>query len=142
MPGPGVDILVVVGRATAPAALEARAGGIMRLADPLETTSLIAELRGHIPRLVGVVGDADTAGRVAHRIHDAGLPVVIFADEPVVVAPGVETWPVTDPGPPMEVSDSLIDLIGNTPLVRLNRTGRHLVAICWPSSSTSTPAGA
>ena len=65
MPGPGVDILVVVGRATPPSSLEARAGGIMQLVDPLETTSLIAELRGHIPRLVGVVGDRDAAGPVA-----------------------------------------------------------------------------
>jgi cystathionine beta-synthase len=98
----------------------------MRLADPLETTSLIAELRGHIPRLVGVVGDSEATGPVASRIHDAGLPVVLFADEPVVVAPGIETWPVADPGPLMDVSESLTDLIGNTPLVRLSRTGRHL----------------
>ena len=126
MPGPGVDILVVVGRATPPYTLEARAGGVIRLADPLETTSLIAELRGHIPRLVGVVGDSDATGPVARRIHDAGMPVVVFSDEPVVVTPGVETWPATDPGPQMDVSESLIDLIGNTPLLRLNRTGRHL----------------
>ena len=126
MPGPSVDILVVVGGTTPPYALEARAGGVMRLVDPLETTSLIAELRVHIPRLVGVVGDGDATGAVARRIHDAGLPVVLFADEPVVVAPGVETWSATDPGPRMEVSESLIDLVGNTPLVRLNRTGRHL----------------
>ena len=126
MPGPGVDILVVVGGATPPYPLEARAGGVIRLLDPVETTSLIAQLRGHIPRLVGVLGDGDAAGPVARRIHDAGLPVVLFADEPVEVAPGVETWPATDPGPAMDVSESLIDLIGNTPLVRLNRTGRHL----------------
>lgn len=126
MPGPGVDILVVVGRASPPFTLEARAGGVMRLVDPLETTSLIAELRGHIPRLVGVVGDSDATGPVARRIHDAGLPVVLFTDEPAVVAPGVETWPATDPGPQMDVSESLVDLIGDTPLVRLNRTGRHL----------------
>jgi cystathionine beta-synthase len=126
VPGPSVDILVVVGGVTPPYALEARAGEVMRLVDPLETTSLIAELRVHIPRLVGVVGDGDATGAVARRIHDAGLPVVLFADEPVVVAPGVETWSATDPGPQMEVSESLIDLVGNTPLVRLNRTGRHL----------------
>ncbi len=126
MPGPSVDILVVMGGATPPYPLEARAGEIMRLVDPLETTSLIADLRVHIPRLVGVIGDGDTTVAVARRIHEAGLPVVLFADEPVVVAPGVETWPATDPGPQMEVSESLIDLVGNTPLVRLNRTGRHL----------------
>jgi cystathionine beta-synthase len=126
VPGPGVDILVVVGPADPPHDLEARAGEVLRLVEPEESPSLIAELRGHIPRLVGVVGDGDAAGPVAHRIHEAGLPVVLFTDGPVAVDPGIETWPTTDPGPAMDVSDNLIDLIGNTPLVRLNRTGRHL----------------
>ena len=126
MPGPGVDILVVVGRAAPSNMLEARAGGVVRLVDPGETTSLVAELRGHIPRLVGIVGDDDSTVDVAHRIHEAGLPVVLFTDEPVVVAPGIETWPATEQGPTMDVADNLIDLIGDTPLVRLNRTGRHL----------------
>ena len=126
MPGPGVDILVIVGPASPPLTLETRAGQIIRLADPLETPTLIAELRGHIPRLVGVVGDGDVVAPVVRRIHEAGLPVVLFADEPVAVAAGIEVWPATDPGPSMDVSESLIDLIGNTPLVRLNRTGRHL----------------
>ena len=126
MPGPGVDILVVVGDDAPPPPVEARAGEVVRWAGPPDAAPLIAELRGHIPRLVGVVGDASLLGPVAHRIHDAGLPVVLFTDEPVEAPPGVETWPVTDPGPPMDVSEHLIDLIGNTPLVRLNRTGRHL----------------
>ena len=126
MPGPGVDILVVVGPAAAPHRLEARAGAIIRLVDPLETASLIAELRGHIPRLVGGVGGSDAVGPVLRRIHEAGLPVVLFTDEPVAVDPGIETWPATDSEPDMDVSESLIDLIGNTPMVRLDRTGRHL----------------
>jgi cystathionine beta-synthase len=126
VPGPGVDILVVVGPADPPHDLEARAGEVIRLVEPEESPSLIAELRGHIPRLVGVVGDGDAVGPVAHRIHEAGLPVVLFTDDPVEPDPGIETWPTTDPGPPMDVSDNLIDLIGNTPLIRLNRTGRHL----------------
>ena len=42
----------------------------------------------------------------------------------------------------MDVSDSVLDLIGNTPLVRLDRIGRDLRAISWPSSSTSIPAEA
>jgi cystathionine beta-synthase len=126
VPGPGVDILVIIGPATPSHLLEARSGAILRLADPIETPSLIAELRGHIPRLVGVVGGGDTAGPVANQIHDAGIPVVLFADDPVPVSPGVETWPATDPGPDMDVAESLTDLIGNTPLVRLSRTGRQL----------------
>ena len=126
MPGPGVDILVVVGPAAPPHRLEARAGAVIRLEEPLETASLVAELRGHIPRMVGVVGDRGAVGSVTRRIHEAGLPVVLFADDPVVVVPGVETWPATDPGPTMDVAETLTDLIGDTPLLRLNRTGRHL----------------
>jgi len=126
MPGPTVDILVVVGPDPPPRQLEARAGWVFSLPDPAETTPLIAELRGHIPRLVGIVGDDGSVGDVVRHIHDAGLPAVLFSDRSVPVPPGVEVWPVTDTGPAMEVSDTLIDLIGETPLVRLNRTGRHL----------------
>ena len=42
----------------------------------------------------------------------------------------------------MEVADSLLDLVGNTPLVRLDRIGADLRATCSPSSSSSTPAAA
>jgi cystathionine beta-synthase len=124
-----VDILVVVGPERPPQLLEARAGRVVELADPGETAPLIAELRGHIPRLVGVVGaageDGDTAA-VVHHIHDGGLPTVLFTDGSVDVPDGVEIWPLTDHGPTMEVAESLIDLIGDTPLVRLSRTGSHL----------------
>jgi cystathionine beta-synthase len=126
VPSPGVDILVVVGPGDAPHVLEARAGWIIRLVDPTETASLIAELRGHIPRLVGVVGDDHLTGPVVRRIHDSGLPTVLFTDGSPPVPPGVETRTVTDREPAMEVADGLIDLIGNTPMVRLDRTGRHL----------------
>ncbi len=126
MPGPVVDILVVVGSDPPPPLLETRAGWIVRLADPTDSAPLIAELRGHIPRLVGVVGVDLATGPVVRHIHDAGLPVVLFSDGSVEVPPGVEIWPLTEPGPAMEVADNLIDLIGDTPLVRLGRTGRHL----------------
>jgi cystathionine beta-synthase len=118
--------LVVVGLVPPPHQLEARAGWVFRLPDPTETTPLIAELRGHIPRLVGIVGDDAATGAVVRQIHDAGLPTVLFTDASIEVPSGVETWPVADRGPAMEVADSLIDLIGDTPLVRLSRTGRHL----------------
>src|ERR1019366_782421 len=54
VPGPAVDILVVVGADPPPRQLEARAGWVFRLAAAAELTPLIAELRGHIPRLVGI----------------------------------------------------------------------------------------
>ena len=38
----------------------------------------------------------------------------------------MDVRPVRDPGPAMQVADSLVDLIGWTPLVRLDRVGRDL----------------
>ena len=97
--------------------------------------SLIAELRGHIPRLVGVVGEANAANAVVRQVHAAGLPAVLFADEAADSRRGGEVAP-DGPGPTMDVADSVINLIGNTPMVRLDRIGRDLVATFWPSSST------
>ncbi len=85
----------------------------------------VASLRAHIPRSVGVVGDA----AVARALHRAGLPVILYTDEadiPGGVDDGIDVEPLTDPGPAMEVAGSLLDLIGGTPLVRLDRVGRDL----------------
>src|SRR5690606_36323822 len=80
---------------------------------------------------VGVVGAGAGAARVAAELHDRGLPVVLYSDDDVSVD-GVAVLPVTDRGAPMEVADSLVDLIGNTPMLRLERTARdvdcHLLA--------------
>ena len=39
-------------------------------------------------------------------------------------------------------ADSVVDLMGDTPLVRLNRVTEGIDGRwCWPRSSTSTPAG-
>ena len=54
------------------------------------------------------------------------MPTVLFADGPIVAPEGVDVCPVTDPGPPMDVKDSVLELIGGTPLVRLDRVGRDL----------------
>ena len=96
--------------------------------------SLIGELRGIIPGLVGVVGDVgelsaddDTVTlRIAGEVHRAGFPTVLFTDHPVTPPPGVTVHPIVDPGPPMEVADSILELVGETPLVRLDRIGRDL----------------
>ncbi len=126
MPGPAVDILVVVGAGTPPRQLEARAGWVFRLASAAELAPLIAELRGHIPRLVGIVGDDSSTGSVVRQVHDAGIPTVLFTDGTVEVPAGVDTWPIEDPAPAMDVADNVIDLIGDTPMVRMDRIGRHL----------------
>ena len=123
---PRMDTLLVVGANSPPRLLTARANRVVRIPDGQMTSSLIAELRGHIPRLVGVSGDPTLAGRMAAEAHRAGFPTVLFTDDPVVPPEGVGLFPITDPGPPMDVADSVLDLIGDTPLVRLDRIGRDL----------------
>ncbi len=92
---------------------------------------LLAELRGYVPRQVGVTGGADTAA-AAEQLHRAGFAVVVYSDEVVAFDSDIPVRPITDRGPAMEVVDSLVGLVGNTPLVRLDRVGRdldcHLIA--------------
>jgi len=114
---------VVVGDAPPPSRLVARALHVTRLPDTQVPAQVLAELRTRIPRDVGVVGDgADT---VANALHRAGLPVTLYTDDGVG-GEGIRVLPLTDAGAPMEVADSLLDLVGNTPLVRLDRMGRDV----------------
>ena len=106
------------------------------------SVALIGELRSIIPGLVGVVGDTSLTTEIARQVHQAGFPTVLFTDEPVLPPVGVGIHPITDPGPPMEVAESALELVGNTPLVRLDRIGKTSRARSWPSSSTSTPGEA
>ena len=123
---PHVDVLLVVDPDPAPHILLARAGRVVRIPAGHTSPSLIAELRGSIPRLVGVCGDPARTTEIAQELQRAGLPTVLFADGPIVAPEGVDVCAVTDPGPPMDVRDSVLQLIGNTPLVRLDRVGRDL----------------
>src|SRR5207302_11319458 len=71
------------------------------------------------------------AETVALTLHRDGFPVAVYTDGAVadptsLRAAGIDVRPLSDQGPPMEVAGSLIDLIGNTPLVRLDRIGRDL----------------
>ena len=128
-----MDALVVVGPSPAPARLAARARHeVHATSAPLEP-DVVADVRARIPRDVGVLGAPDPALAVAVQLHQAGLPVTLYTDSPPAPRPvGVRVLPLSDPGPPMETVDSLLDLIGDTPLVRLDRVGRelscHLVA--------------
>jgi cystathionine beta-synthase len=127
-----VDLLVVVGDAVAPARLTTRARRTNHVSTGEPLTALIADLRSHIPRRVGVLGRGEEAGLVATELHRKGLPVVLYTDDPVTAEDGIPVYPVTDPGPPMDVADDLVALIGNTPIVRLDHTARdidcHLLA--------------
>src|SRR5947209_7864848 len=122
-----MDVLVVIGEGIPPERLSARATRVVRSPGAELHPELLGELRARIPRQVGVVGPAADASRAAVALHHAGLPVVLYTDDPPPHAhDGVRVMPITDPGPPMEAADSLLDLVGNTPLVRLDRIGRSL----------------
>jgi cystathionine beta-synthase len=123
---PRIDVLLVVGPERAPHILTARAGRVMHIPEGPAPPSLIGELRVSIPRLVGVTGETSLARKMAVQSHQAGLPTILFSDDTVVPIAGVEVFPIADPGPPMDVVESVIDLIGDTPMVRLDRIGRDL----------------
>ncbi len=122
---------MVVGDATPPSRLLARARRTQHVTPGEPLITLIADLRGHIPRRVGVLGRGDEAGPVARELHERGLPVVLHTDDDVTV-PDVPTQRVSEAGAPMDVADDLVALIGNTPMMRLDRTARdvdcHLLA--------------
>jgi cystathionine beta-synthase len=123
---PHVDVLLVVGPEPAPHILTARATRVVHIPIGETSPSLIGELRVSIPRLVGVTGDVEATRPIARTVHEAGLPTVLFTDSVVAPIEGVEVCPIADPGAPMDVVDSVIDLIGHTPMVRLDRIGRDL----------------
>jgi cystathionine beta-synthase len=120
-----VDLLVVVGDAAAPTRLAVRARRVVHVAPGESLVELVAGLRNHIPRRVGVLGRGDEAGKVAAELHRHGLPVVLHSDDDVHV-PEVPSFPVTDTGPAMDVADTIADLIGHTPMLRLDYTARNV----------------
>jgi cystathionine beta-synthase len=121
-----MDLLVVVGEATAPSRLVARARRTAHVEPGAPLVGLVADVRSHIPRRVGVLGAGADAGPIAEELHRRGLPVVLHTDDPVDVDPGIPVFPIRDSGPAMDVADSLVDLIGNTPMVRLDHTARNV----------------
>lgn len=119
-----------------PARLRARAAHVVRVDGERVSPDAVAAVRARIPRDVGVVGSA--AAAVALR--RAGLPVTLYADGQPAVE-GVRVLPLTDAGPPMEVADSLLDLVGGTPLVRLDRVGRDLACQLVAKLELFNPGG-
>lgn len=124
-----MDALVVLGGTPPPERLVARARHVIHLAPGAPATQTVAELRVRIPRMVGVFGDLEAAAEVAVYLRQHGFPVVLLSDEAdsaTASISGVEIYPASDTGAEMEVANSLLDLVGNTPLVRLDRIGRDL----------------
>ncbi len=125
-----MDVLVIVGDPRIPERWLARSRRQLRVSAEGSPEAVIARLRPGIPRSVGVVGDGGAAVELARQLRRAGLPVLVISNE--ASAPGLDTVPLDDPGPTMEVAATLRDLVGGTPLVRLDRIGAdlacHLVA--------------
>jgi hypothetical protein len=85
-----IDVLVVVPPSSAPPGLVARSRRVVHLADAdsVVPTAMLAELRASLPGLVGIFGEHSPAVAVASSIYSAGLPLVLFADEPVSATTG------------------------------------------------------
>jgi cystathionine beta-synthase len=121
-----VDVLVIVGAEPPSPRLLARANHYLRVSGERASPDQIATLRARIPRAVGVVGPVSQAIKVATQLQRAGLPVILYTDDEVTPVAGIAVAGISDRGAPMEVADTLVDLFGNTPLVRLDRIGREL----------------
>jgi cystathionine beta-synthase len=122
-----VDVLLIVGDVSAPEWLLARAHHVVSVPSAELDPPVLADLRSRIPHRVTVIGEG--AAGVGARLRLAGLPVRVHTDEDVAGRQdlaGVEVLPFTDRGPEMKVVGSLVDLVGGTPLVRLDRVGRDL----------------
>ncbi len=123
-------VLIVVGEGDPPDRLVARADRVIRSAGPVLEPGLLADVRGHIPEDVAVVGPPLPAATAAAQLRRHGFPVTLHSDgadgAPPPAPPGVRVLPLSDPAAPMEVAGSLLELVGNTPLVRLDRIGRRL----------------
>src|SRR3546814_13952529 len=77
----GMDLLVVVGDAIVPPRLSARARRTAHIEPGGDLLPLLADLRGHIPRRIGVPGSAADAAPVATELHERGLPVVLHSQD-------------------------------------------------------------
>ena len=124
-----MDVLVIVGSGAVPDPLVQRARHVVAVPDGGLAPTTVAAVRARIPRDVGVVGPAGSEAVLATAVglHAAGLPVTLYSDGPGGPVPaGVRLLPVTDTGPAMAAAGSLLELVGETPVVRLDRVGRDL----------------
>ncbi|HUE58415.1 MAG TPA: cystathionine beta-synthase [Acidimicrobiales bacterium] len=141
-----MDVLVVVDGAAVPERIAVKARRRVDVAHGDLPSSTVADLRAHIPRAVGVIGeDSDeavaNAAYIAEQLHRAGLPVIFYTDRPIELKDGIEVDWVHDPGPRIEAVDSLLDLVGDTPLVRLDRIARDISAQLFAKVEFLNPGG-
>jgi cystathionine beta-synthase len=137
-----MDVLVIAGQATPPDYLLARNDRVVDIQDGDVSPTVLTDLRARLPKRVTVCGPY--SAEVAAHLHRAGLPVRLHTDEDVARRKnlaGVEILPLTDKGAPMEVVGSLLELVGNTPLVRLDRLGRDLPCALLAKLEFLNPGG-
>lgn len=117
-----IDLLVVVGDVEIPPAITERASRILQTTESDAVDQVKAHARSHMPEHISVAGSTSTA----KSIKENGFAVTLYSNELNEEIEGVEVLPLNDQGPPMEVAESLLDIVGNTPLVRLARTSRDV----------------
>ena len=141
-----MDVLVVIDSTAVPEPLASRARRRVDVGHgPLPSTT-IGDLRAHIPRSVGVIGPPGPDGatwvaQTATQLHKAGLPVIAYSDDRLEIEVGIEVHAITDSGPHIEAASSLIDLIGHTPLVRMDRIGRDIPGLLLAKLEFLNPGG-
>ena len=123
-----MDVLVVVGPGGVPERLLADARYVVRSAGSNLDAELISGVVARHPRKVSVVSPEDppAATEAATRLRQAGLTVSVISDPAASPSTRIDMPQLAKEGGEMEVVDSLLDLIGGTPLVRLDRIGRDL----------------
>ena len=139
-----MDVLVVVDAASVPNRLAARARHRIEVSGGVLAPEVVADIRTRIPRQVGVTGTGDAVVAAAVALHHAGFPVVVYSDDQIGGddrLEGVSVVALSDPGEAMDTADSLVDLVGGTPLVRLDRTGRELFCHLLAKVEFMNPGG-
>jgi cystathionine beta-synthase len=141
-----MDVLVSVGEEAPPARLVSRARHVHRFGAGEPVSALVGELRARIPRRVAVSGPLSMSVAVAAELRAAGLPTVLFTDEAIPpearrALEGVDVRAISDRGEAMEAVESLVDLFGNTPMVRLDRTARDLDCTLLAKLELLSPGG-
>jgi cystathionine beta-synthase len=141
-----VDVLVVIAGGTPPERLLTRAHHVVYSPTVSLAPDVVADLRARIPREVGVTGPVADAAQAALSLERSGFPVSLVTDEeppdrPALDRAGIRVMAATDHGAAMEVVDSLVDLVGDTPLVRLDRIGRDLDCTLLAKLEQLNPGG-
>src|SRR6202165_2943256 len=88
-----------------------------------------------------VVGNGPAPSRLATRARPVRLPAEGVPNRGAATLRGVDVRPLSDRGTPMDAAESLLDLIGHTPMLRLDRTARDLECTLLAKLELFNPGG-